>query len=92
MASGDPVKVAAALARANRVSGGPYYDFGPKPIIRAERQAPRFSPAKFRMAQTCPYRDCQSGCQGTLCHWRKVHVRLDDCYECLGVKELRGHG
>lgn len=88
MASGDPVKVAAAEARAALVAGLP----PPKPPVALPPDAPRFSPAKFRMAQTCPYRDCRSGCQGTLCHWRKAHVRLDDCYECLGVKELRGHG
>ncbi len=48
--------------------------------------------AKTARAMTCVYRECLTGCQGTLCHWRASKpspnysaVTLGDCLKCIAA-------
>lgn len=92
-ASGDAVKGHAAEKRANRVAGRPNPP-GPPATVSAprspsKRKAPRVS-ARVSRAMTCLYRECLSGCQGTVCHWRAslpapnhAKVTITDCLHCI---------
>lgn len=48
-------------------------------------------------ALDCVYRECKTGCKGTLCHWRAgkpspnySHVTLADCLDCLKAAPAGG--
>lgn len=61
---------------------------GPAPPARAEPPLDPREAAAIREVMVCPWRECHSGCLGTLCHWvprgqKPRRVRIDACLRCL---------
>lgn len=96
LASGDPVLQAHARHRLSTAGEAMPVEPTQPQIVRPSYYRPHPSPSMLARINTCPYRECRTGCQRTVCHAGKGDrfeadswglVTLQDCEGCM-----RGEG